>query len=251
MIKVPAMKRLIVPALLLLAAPASAAGVDASQVSCVLQPSQHLMLSSAVPGIVRSVRVERGDRVRKGQPLLELTSDVEDAQAQLARTKAELARRKLSRNQDAIRKHLLSDMESDQIESEARAGQQEYEVARRTADQKTTFSPINGIVVNRKAEPGQYVGTDPVFELVGLDPLHAELVFKVDAFGKLKPGMPVAITLGAPVSRDVRGEVAIVDRVIDARSGTFGVRVKIPNPDFAIPSGVSCRTNIDGTAPKR
>jgi RND family efflux transporter MFP subunit len=232
--------------MLLAAGPAAAAGIDASQLSCVVLPSQHLMLSSAVPGIVRRVHVDRGDRVHRGEPLLELVSDVENAQAELAKIKADLLRRKLARNQDVIQKHLLSDMERDQMESEAKMAQQEYEVARRTAAQKTTFSPIDGIVVSRKTEPGQYVGTDPVFELARLDPLNVELVFKVAAYGKLKPGSPATILLGAPVNGTRKGKVAIVDRVIDARSGTFGVRVTLPNPGMAIPSGVSCKADFDG-----
>jgi RND family efflux transporter MFP subunit len=238
--------RLLLSGLLLAAGPATAAGIDSSQLSCVVLPSQHLMLSSAVPGIVRSVHVERGDRVHRGEPLLDLVSDVENAQADLAKTKADQLRRKLARNQDVIQKHLLSDMERDQLESDAKMAQQEYEVARRTAAQKTTRSPIDGIVVSRKAEPGQYVGTDPVFELARLDPLNVELVFKVDAYGKLKKNSPATIALGAPVNGTRRGTVAIVDRVIDARSGTFGVRVKLPNPGMAIPSGVSCKADFDG-----
>jgi membrane fusion protein, multidrug efflux system len=234
------------PLLALLAGPATAAGIDASQLSCVVLPSQHLMLSSAVPGIVRSVRVERGDRVGRGQALLELEADVENAQADLAKSKADLLHRKLARNQDVIQKHLLSEMERDQLESDARMADQEYEVARRVAALKITASPIDGIVVARKAEPGQYVGTDAVFELARLDPLNVELVFKVDAYGKLKAGSPATIALGAPVGGNRKGTVAIVDRVIDARSGTFGVRVRLPNPGLAIPSGLSCHANFDG-----
>lgn len=228
----------------LLPGAALADSIAAAQLSCVVEPSQHLNLSSAVPGIVRAVLVERGERVRRGQPLLELVADVENAQADLAKTKADLAQRKLSRNMDVIRKHLISDMEGDQLEADAKIAQQEYEVARRTVAQKTTVSPIDGIVVARKTEPGQYVGTDPVFELAKLDPLYVELVFKVSAYGRIKPGMAANITLGAPVSGDRKGTVAIVDKVIDARSGTFGVRVRLPNPGLAIPSGVSCKANF-------
>jgi len=240
--------RFALAALPLLAVPASAAGIDASQLSCVVLPSQYLKLSSPVPGIVRGVRVERGDRVRRGQPLLELIADVENAQAELAKSKSDLLHRKLARNQDAIQRKLLSDMERDQLESDAKMAQQEYEVARRTAAQKTTLSPIEGIVVSRKAEPGQYAGTEPIFELASLDPLNVELVFKVDAYGKLKPGSAATIALGAPVGGIRKGTVAIVDKVIDARSGTFGVRVKLPNPGLAIPSGVSCKAAFDGSA---
>jgi multidrug efflux pump subunit AcrA (membrane-fusion protein) len=38
--------------------------------------------------------------------------------------------------------------------------------------------------------------------------------------------------------------VSIVDRVIDAASGTFGVRFDLPNPDLAIPSGLHCQVRF-------
>lgn len=225
-------------------APAWAAAIGDAQVSCVVLPSKQINLSSAAPGIVRAVLVERGERVRKGQPLLRLIADVENAEASLARTKAGLAKRKLDRNKDVIQKRLLSDMERDQLETDSAVAQQEYEVARRTAGQKTTVSPIDGIVVSRKVEPGQYVGTDAVFELASLDPLHVELVFKVAAYGKIKSGMTANIALGPPVGSSRAGKVTIVDKVIDARSQTFRVRVRLPNPGLRIPSGIGCKANF-------
>ena len=38
--------------------------------------------------------------------------------------------------------------------------------------------------------------------------------------------------------------VTIVDRVIDAASGTFGVRLELPNPDQSIPGGLHCRVHF-------
>jgi hypothetical protein len=35
--------------------------------------------------------------------------------------------------------------------------------------------------------------------------------------------------------------VKIVDTVIDAASGTFGVRLELPNPDYHIPAGLKCQ----------
>jgi RND family efflux transporter MFP subunit len=224
---------------------ASAAPTEFSQVSCVVLPSQHLNVASTVPGIVRSVHADRGAYVRRGQVLLNLASDLELAQEKLAATKADMMKRKLDRNSEAISKHLISDQERDQLESDAKVAQQEYEVAHRAVMQKTTVSPIDGVVVSRKAEPGQYVGTDPAFELVALNPLNVELVFRVDAYGKIRRGGAATVELGPPVNATRRATVAIVDKVIDARSGTFGVRLKLPNPDLRIPSGVSCKARFD------
>jgi hypothetical protein len=34
--------------------------------------------------------------------------------------------------------------------------------------------------------------------------------------------------------------VTVVDRVVDAASGTFGVRLELPNPDYKLPGGLKC-----------
>ncbi len=47
-----------------------------------------------------------------------------------------------------------------------------------------------------------------------------------------------------PVGGEHRAEVTVVDRVVDAASGTFGVRLELPNPDYAIPAGLKCRVEF-------
>ena len=41
-----------------------------------------------------------------------------------------------------------------------------------------------------------------------------------------------------------RAEVTVVDRVVDAASGTFGVRLALPTPDYALPAGLNCRVRF-------
>jgi len=42
--------------------------------------------------------------------------------------------------------------------------------------------------------------------------------------------------------------VTVVDKVMDAASGTFGVRLALPNPDLALPAGLKCKIRFSGTA---
>jgi multidrug efflux pump subunit AcrA (membrane-fusion protein) len=139
-----------------------------------------------------------------------------------------------------IQKKLLSDNETDQMQTDARVAELEYDVTNKSVQRLKTVSPIDGVIVARKTAPGEFVGTDPVFEMVSLDPLNVELVMKVDVYGQMKMGMPVRLALGPPVNAIRTGTVSIVDRVVDARSGTFGVRVQLDNADMLIPSGIAC-----------
>ena len=47
-----------------------------------------------------------------------------------------------------------------------------------------------------------------------------------------------------PAGGQHNGHALSVDRVIDAASGTFGVRLTLPNPDRKIPSGLKCRAQF-------
>ena len=53
--------------------------------------------------------------------------------------------------------------------------------------------------------------------------------------------MPVKIDTIPPVAGGYEGKVSVVDRVFDPASGTFGIRVNLPNPDLKIPAGQRCK----------
>ena len=68
----------------------------------------------------------------------------------------------------------------------------------------------------------------------------AESIMPPTAFGKVKKGMKVQVVPEITTNR-VEGTVVIIDSLIDAASGTFGVFLEVPNPDSAIPAGIKCR----------
>jgi multidrug efflux pump subunit AcrA (membrane-fusion protein) len=77
------------------------------------------------------------------------------------------------------------------------------------------------------------------------------LIVPASEFGHLRKGMRLAVRLGQPVNAVYDAEVVIVDPVIDAASGTFGVRALLPNPDLRLPAGLSCTAEITGGEDKQ
>ncbi len=115
----------------------------------------------------------------------------------------------------------------------------ELKRAEENLKRRTVTSPITGVVVARFKSPGEFVEEEPIVKLAQMDPLRVEVVVPVSAFGSIKPGMRAEITPEA--SGVFNGTVSIVDSVADAASGTFGVRVELPNPDHRLPGGLKCR----------
>ena len=218
----------------------STVDINAAQLSCLLEPSQQVDISSQAPGVVNEVHMERGDQVRKGQKLLELDSAIQNAAYVTAKARASFAKRKVARNKNLLEKKLLSDLERDELLTEAELARLMLEEAQALVKQRTVYSPINGVVVQKNISVGEYVGSEPVAKLVALDPLYVEVIMKSDVYGSLVNGMTVEVQPERD-GRRYEGKIKIVDKIIDAASGTFGERIELPNPDFILPAGLICQ----------
>ncbi len=234
---------------------------------CVIQPTEFVELSSSVPGIIDTIAVDRSDPVEKGQEVARLKSDVEQAQVDLSKQRAgfdseieskraslAFARRSQQRTQKLFNKkavpfHVLDEAKTDAIlaATELRTAQQnkrmaELELARAEATLalRTVRSPISGVVVERLKAPGEFIEDTPILRIAQLDPLRVEVIVPVGKFGTIKDGMRAEVTPELARKRKYIAEVIIVDKVVDAASGTFGVRLELPNPGNYIPGGLRC-----------
>ncbi len=221
-----------------LAAPAWAME-NGDGISCLIEPNTRVAVGSPIPGLIRSIAVERGDRVEKGQVLLQLENGVEQAAVELAAARVEFGRRKVARNNELYAKELLSAQERDEMETEVKVSVLELREAKEKLKLKTIASPISGIVVERTHAPGELIGEDHVLTLVSIDPLHVELIVPASEFGRVAQGMTATVRPRV-VGGSYVAEVAIVDPVIDAKSQTFGVRLLLDNPDHRLPAGLEC-----------
>jgi multidrug efflux pump subunit AcrA (membrane-fusion protein) len=95
-------------------------------------------------------------------------------------------------------------------------------------------------VVERLKSPGEFVEDKPILRIAQLDPLRVEVIVPVARFGTITTGMRAEVTPELSKRRKYIAQVTIVDKVVDAASGTFGVRLELPNPGNFIPGGLRC-----------
>ena len=256
---------------LVLCAGVSAAAL-AAEFDCIIEPRQVLELRSPIEGLIERVNVDRGDYVRKGQELAVLDTAVERVQAAIAsqrsqmegavrsgESRVEFSTRKSERAQELHRQNFLSAQVRDEAVTEKRLAEAELRDAtdnRKLAELehkrqleiirlKTIRSPVNGVVTERILNPGELaeagVGRKPMLKLAEIDPLYVEVLLPTEAYGKVKHGMAIQVTPEIPAGSRYRATVKVIDRVLDAASGTFGVRLELPNPQRKIPAGIRCQ----------
>ena len=76
-------------------------------------------------------------------------------------------------------------------------------------------------------------------------PMRVEVILPVAMHGKVKQSVRANVDAERPLSGRYQADVIIVDKVVDSASGTFGVRLDLPNPKGEIPAGVKCRVSFE------
>lgn len=214
-----------------------------SEVVCVVEPSLETNVGFPVDGVLAVVNVDRGDIVQPGQLLARLASEVETAAVDYQSTKAEFLARKLTRNKAMDTRQMIAQQELDEVATDQRLAELELRERRERLRLRSLVSPIRGVIVDRYRHLGDLVKQERIFRIAQLDPLYVETIVPAQYFGRIKPGQSYAVKLEIS-SVTVKARVSTVDRIIDSGSGTFRVRLMLPNPNFELPAGQRCAVNF-------
>ena len=229
-------------------------------------------VSGPVEGVLDKVLVDRGDLVKAGQVVATMESSVERATVLLAqaraekesglksgKTRVEFGDRRYVRTLEMYKKELIALKDMDEAETakylaeyelldaqeEKRAARVELERAKAILEVKTIRSPINGVVIERLLNGGEFTKQAPIVRLAQIDPLRVEVIVPVAMFGRIKVGTQAEVLPEAPIGGTWPARVTVVDRVIDPASGTFGVRLALPNPAYKLPAGLKCKIRFN------
>jgi membrane fusion protein (multidrug efflux system) len=214
------------------------------QMDCLVEPHLVANLGSPVEGTLSEVLVDRGAVVTKGQVVARLNSTVEAATVNLRAAQEEFGKRKVERNEELYRRELISANEKDELETQTRIAGLELKQQQEVLALRTIRSPMNGVVVERFLAPGDRVGNDKIVRIAQIDPLNVEVIAPVELFGQVRVGMTGEVRFLPLIQGAFTARVVVVDRVVDAASGTFGIRLELSNPDNRVPAGIKCRVRF-------
>ena len=221
------------------------------EMDCLLEPHMIANIGSPVEGTLAQILVERGADVRAGQVVARLHANVEQASLNLKRAQFEFDQRRAQRNEELFKKNLIAASDRDELETQTRVAELDVKQQQEVLNLRTIVSPLNGVVTERFLAPGDHIAQEKILRVAQIDPLNVEVVVPVELFGLIHPGMGGDITVEPLLHGSYKARVVLVDRVIDAGSATFGVRLELPNPGNRLPAGLKCALHFTPQPPAK
>ena len=237
-----------------------------------LEPYRSIDVAASEMGTLASVTVEEGHKVRKGDILAQMDTNVlkasraiaangREAQGKLNSAKAELQMQieKLQKIRGLYERNHATRTELDRIQGQVNVSeaqmdivldelkQKELEVARIDAqiEQRLIRTPIDGIVTRVFKDIGEFVSpSEPtVATVVQLDPLVVVFLVPQDYASRFKTGQKIEIEIGLR-KKKTAGVVEFVSPVADAQSSTCRMKVVLPNKRLVWESGMVAFLNL-------
>lgn len=210
------------------------------EIDCLIEPNMMIELSSPVSGVLDSISVDRSDPVKKGQIVARLKSDVEQVKVKASQETLNLSKVEQKRSKELYKDNAITLSEKEQSDHDVALNKLEVEQAQASLELRNIRSPIDGVVADRYLMPGEFIEDNPILKLAQLDPLRVEVVAPVAYFGRVTTGVHAQIKTEFGSFENLIAEVVVVDKVVDAASGTFGIRLELQNKDNQIPGGLKC-----------
>lgn len=207
--------------------------------SASLEAEEQVNYAPSTPGRIEKIHVEVGDRISKGQLLVNMDkTQLHQAEVQLKNIETEYNRAKMLNETQSISKQAYD------------AAVTQYEVAKSNVaflkENTQLLAPFNGVVTGKYFENGEMYSGSPntsankaaVITVEKINPLKAFVNVTEQYFPNMKAGVKVELKSNIYPDRVFPGQVSIVYPTIDKNSRTFTVEVKIPNDDLILRPGM-------------
>lgn len=224
-------------------------------------PKQESMISPKTSGRIEKLYVDEGDKVKKGQPLVELEQEriritvkeakasLKEARAQLKNLESTLKRRQTLFEEGVVDSQSLDDITTERDLAKARVQRMRASLERAQQDLKDSIitAPFDGFIVGKMMNEGEMATTMPpsnIFHLVDTSRVKIECGINEEKRRSIAVGKEVVIELDAYPDEVFTGKITTVNPKVDPDSRTFKIKIDISNPDFRLESGMFARIHI-------
>ena len=204
-----------------------------------------VQISTDLAGIVSEIAFESGKPVKKGDLLIKLDPQQEEAQARAAQARLDLAKVSLARKKDLLDKKAASQADYDAVAAEARQAQAALEEVRAVIDRKTIRAPFDGVLGIRLVNLGQYINAGAsIVPLESSDPIYAEFNLPQQNLGQIALKKKMRLTVPGVSDKEFEGEITAIDSRVDETTRNVQIEATVRNPQGVLRAGMFVKVEV-------
>ena len=202
-------------------------------------------LRAEVPGQIMAVHFREGEPLEKGAELYSIEATVLEAEVNEARANANRSEAALKRAQDLHSKQLISGTDFDTARANYDVDVARLRSSRARLSKTVIRAPFDGFVGLRRINIGDYatIGQELV-DVVQLNPLRVDFSVPETLLPKVRPGLPVSVTVDAYPDDSFGGNIIAVAPKSDVQGHSLEVRASLPNDELKLRPGLFVRVTV-------
>ena len=196
-------------------------------------------IAPATPNRIKTIEVEVGDHVCKGQTLVTLDRSNSDQ----LKINLDQIEREYDRALKLFEIGAGTQQSVDQLKAQLDAARSQYA---NIIENTVLISPISGVVTERNYDPGDMTGNLPVLTVGQLSPVVKVMINVTESdLSKIRTGMPVTVSFDAFEGETFEGKVSRIYPTVDTATRTFRTEILISNPSERILPGMFARVSVN------
>ena len=217
-----------------------------------LLASQEASLGAEVGGLVTAIHFDSGEKVRAGQPLVELNPAPLKAQLAQLEAQAALAELNLKRDEAQLKIRAISQAAVDNDTAALKSAQAQVAAQKALIAQKTIAAPFPGQLGIRQVNLGQYLAPGTaIVTLQKLDPMDVDFTVPQNQIDLIRIGMKASLQTSAAPGKTFEATVAAIEPQVDTDTRNLKVRARVPNPKGELLPGVFATLRITQGEPRQ
>jgi len=209
------------------------------ELTATVQADTKNSIAPSSPGRIREILVEVGQRVSKGQKLVQMdVANLSNLESQIDNLK-----RVYKRVQELFNVGGASQQELDNAKLQLDLAQTNL---KNLSENTYLLSPISGIITARNYDNGDmYSGQIPVLTVMNISPVKLLINVSESYYSQVKMGMPIDVKFDVFAGQDFQGKVNLIYPTIDERTRTFPIEIKLANANNKIRPGMFARVKLE------
>jgi membrane fusion protein (multidrug efflux system) len=219
-------------------------GTSQRQVLAVgtIRSNESVIIRPEIAGRITQINFVEGQKVKKGQVLVQLDSSIERAEFAQAQAALVLAKANYERADELVKRNAGTGRALDEARAALRTQEAALQLSQARLDKYTLVAPFDGMIGLRKVSVGDYVSVGAeIVNLEMVDPLKVDFRVPEIFLASLRTGQKAAITIDALSDRKFEAEVFAIDPLVDQGGRAVVIRARVPNPDDVLRPGLFAR----------